>query len=367
MSRNRVIYQSEALFVGQDYTSTGATAHEQLRRVQSANYSIAKSELDVNQFGDLARVGALVVESPSVTFDFSYFVTDGFNERAMGFYVETGTGATASGFATSQMLGDSGRNFYITTTDEGTDMNDGAIQATDAVIGIGNGYISDYTVEGAVGSLLTATVSVEALNAASDESANSITSPGVNPSAGTPLGTTVTLPTPSGATGATHIVALRPGDITLDFGGFANSATGVMSALAGASGIHIQSFSLSVPLSRSPLEKLGSKYAYSRVIDFPLNATLSVNAILNEISAKNLSDLLDVTDENDITITINDPAGTKAMVYELKGATVTEESFSSAIGSNKTVDLTFSSQIGGPTDAVHNVLVSGAGTEVLFA
>ena len=47
------------------------------------------------------------------------------------------------------------------------------------------------------------------------------------------------------------------------------------------------------------------------------------------------------------------------MVIDFKKAVLDSESFSSAIGDNKTVDLTFSTQIGGPEEAGVGVFVSG--------
>ena len=80
MARNRVIYQSEGLYVSDNASTTGATGHEQLNRVQSANYSFTINRQDVNQFGDLARIDSLVLEPPTVSLDFSYYLADGFNE-----------------------------------------------------------------------------------------------------------------------------------------------------------------------------------------------------------------------------------------------------------------------------------------------
>ena len=68
MAKNRLIYQSDALFVSQTVNSTGAGQHAQLRRVQSANYSFNISRTDVNQFGQLARLEAIILESPTVSF-----------------------------------------------------------------------------------------------------------------------------------------------------------------------------------------------------------------------------------------------------------------------------------------------------------
>jgi hypothetical protein len=79
MARNRVIYQSEALYVSKNVNSTGSDEHRQLSRVQSANYNFSIERKDVNQFGQLARIDALVLKSPTVALDFSYYPTDGFN------------------------------------------------------------------------------------------------------------------------------------------------------------------------------------------------------------------------------------------------------------------------------------------------
>lgn len=369
MSRNRVIYQSEALFVSDEFNSTASSGHEQVRRVQSANYSFSVSREDINQYGQLSRIDSLVIEAPTVSFDFSYYATDGFNERALGFYVQTGSGtglAPSGGFASGHMQTSSGKNFFIVTTDEGTDLNGNSIAAGDTVIGVGNGFLSDYSFEASVGSIPTVNVSIEALNIRSDTSANSIGLPSVT-SSGTVVSGDVTLPNATSATGAGEITALRPGDIELSFGGFETGNIGQISALGNTDGAHIQSVSLSLPLSRTPLEKLGNRFAYARTIDFPVTATLTVNAIVNDITEKNLVDLLDYEDENDITIKLKDPNGNYALAYEFKGCTLTDESYSSSIGSNKSVDLTFETQIGGPADTQHNILVSGASTEPIFA
>ena len=102
MARNRVIYQSEGLFVSHDAASTGATGIDgapnvqQIERVQSANFSYTINRQDINQFGDLSRIDSVIMDAPTVSTDFSYYLTDGFNERLLGFYVRTGGGKRAS-------------------------------------------------------------------------------------------------------------------------------------------------------------------------------------------------------------------------------------------------------------------------------
>lgn len=377
MSRNRVIYQSEGLFTSSGLNSQSSGEHKQLKRVQSANYSFEIARQDVNQFGQLARIDALVLQSPTVSLDFDYYLADGFNESALGFYVQgsgvNSTGPTTSGnFASGQMISSSGRNFYIVTTSEGSDLNfeTGATSTLSGrnVIGIGNGFITNYSVDASVGNFPTVSVSVEGLgfnvSTYSSNGYTGVSTPAINPANGTKLTTgfaeSVKLPNPSSGDGVT---ALRPGDITLTFGGFTGTgATPSVNVVSnGADAINIQSVSLSLPMSRTPIERLGSRFAFARVVDFPIVSTMTVNALVNEQQARNLADMIDDGNERDITLAINAPGtSTPAVRYTFKAARLDSEGYSSDIGSNKSVDLSFSTQIGGPNDTIHGVFFSGA-------
>ena len=93
MARNRVIYQSEALFAGQKSTRTtivNAHTHSdihQIHRVQSANYSFNIARTDVNQFGELAAIDRVALETPTVSLDFTYLLANFSNEEHLGFKV----------------------------------------------------------------------------------------------------------------------------------------------------------------------------------------------------------------------------------------------------------------------------------------
>ena len=377
MARNRVIYQSEGLFSSSGIYATGTGAHLQLKRVQSANYSFEITRQDVNQFGQLARIDALVLQSPTVSLDLSYYLADGFNERALGFAVQTGALGGGVNFASGQMISSEGRNFYIVTSAEGIDLNFDNASGTAAanglsgkgVIGIGNGFITDYTLNAAVGDLPTISVSVEGLgfNAATYSSGViGVPSPAINPESGTSVGVNIQLPVPGTGDGVT---ALRPGDITLSFGSFTGAGGTPTSTVDGSNNaINIQSVSLSLPMSRTPIERLGSRFAFARVTDFPVTATMSVNALVNEVQARNLASMIDDGAERDITLAIKKPGSSEEAVrYVFKAARLDSESYSSDIGSNKSVDITFSTQIGGPNDSVHGIFVSGADRSALYA
>ena len=383
MARNRVIYQSEGLYVSKDASLTGASDHEQIDRVQSANYSFTINRQDINQFGSLARIDSLVLDPPTVSLDFSYYLTDGFAERSLGFFVQTtgagmnrggiGTANVEGNFASGHLVSNSGVNFYIITSPDGVDLNQTGVtlDANDSTMGIGNCYISDYSVELAVGSLPTVNVTVEGANMNSTMSAASgaIVSPAVNQANGNQFTTSgVQLPPPSrdggitGALGGAAITALRPDDVSVNL---ANLDGQSLVDIDGSDGAHIQSVSISLPLSRTPLDRLGSRFAFAREIDFPVVATLNVSAIVSNARAANLADLLN-SDVKEASIMIKNgiPTGAggtqnDAIQYKMKGLKIDSQSFSSSIGSNKTVDITFSTQIGGLNDTANGVFMSG--------
>lgn len=363
---------------------------QQVHRVQSANYSFTINRTDVNTFGQLARIDAIALEPPTVNLDFTYYPTDGFNERNLGFYVQgkdglgASMGAAQRNAAAGHMGSDNaGKNFFILTTPESTD----AFNSTDpvsnrSVIGLGNGFLSDYTIEASVGSIPTANSTIELYNAKSDIGTTGVSIPGINLVNGlatTGVNFSVGHPeslrgdfkgaSPStGEFGASSITALRPGDIQLEL----PAELSMFSKVSGNGAVHIQNFSLSMPLSRSPIDRLGTRFAFSRVVDLPVTASLSVSALMSDVGTGNLANLLDDCNEHDVKIkmfglTSCNPGDEKveALTIDFKGARIDSESMSSDIGSNKSVDLSFTTQIGGPEDLLHGVFISGANRNIL--
>ena len=97
-------------------------------------------------------------------------------------------------------------------------------------------------------------------------------------------------------------------------------------------------------------------------MDFPINATLNVNAVVNNIEAQNLADLISGCEQSlaAVTLTLKQCDQSDGMIVNLLGCTLDSESFSSSIGSNKSVDLTFSTQLGGVKDKTKGVFFSGS-------
>ena len=216
MARNRVIYQSEALYVSENAGSTAVDKHEQLTRVQSANYNFTINRQDVNEFGQLARIDSIIMDAPTVGLDFTYYATDGFNEKALGFNV-----SGDAQFASGHLIQSSGKNFYITTVAEGSDAVGINGENIASVIGLGNAFLTDYTLDLAVGSLPTVSVSMECANINSETALtgagqiSGVTLPSVDITDGNVIVGDAVLPT-AVASGDADISALRPGDVLLD-------------------------------------------------------------------------------------------------------------------------------------------------------
>jgi len=361
---------------------------QQIHRVQSANYSFTINRTDVNVFGQLARIDSISLEPPTVNLDFTYYPTDGFNERNLGLYVQSPSdnvglmgGTDVVNAAKDLMKTDkAGQNYYILTTPENSDaFNTASANGDRSVIGLGNGYLTDYTFEASVGSIPSVSATVELYNAKSDNGTININTPAVNLTDGTPVeNTKFTIAHPesdrgdnrgmvpsTGSFPESQITALRPGDIKLEI----PNELGMFSTIEGEDGFNIQSFSISLPLSRTPIERIGSRYAFSRAVDVPVTVSMSVNALIGELGTGNLAKLIDDCNEYNVRVKIKAQAlcgtpytsenRTDAMIFDFKGARLDSESISSDIGSNKSVDLSWSAQLGGLEDLDHGVFISG--------
>ena len=440
MARNRVIYQSEAVYVTQsgyngDLTATsgkeadginigGANAAARdavmdLHRVQSANYSFNITRQDVNQFGELAAIDRIITDTPTVSFDTSYILANFDNENKLGFEV-TPSGSSASTFVSCiSGLIDSSTNahqkdYFILTAKEGADAVDNLNTGKyESIIGIGNGFITSYSSEASVGGLPTVSVGVEGMNMnfntiADGNQISSVSGPaaggkgfrinadsnvlsgvsGINPAIDPEDGTAMqgnarfaVLPiatqNASGAGGGL-ISALRPGDITLsliahdaaaDLDEIMHSSATADDLLVGADvkDAHIQSYTLSFDLSRTPIQKLGTRFAFARPVDFPITASLSVDAVLADLTTGTVSDLINCDSSYDAVIKMKDPslcnatAANKpvAVSYLARDLKIDSESFTSSIGDSKSVTLDFTCQIGGPEQKTVGVFMSG--------
>ena len=377
MARNRVIYANEILMVSpyatglqylnQDSSEGEGNAGEsllrQLKRVQSINYSWNVGRSDINQFGQLARIDSVVLSAPTVNLDFSYLLTDGKNEQLLGLNTEENLNILSTDFMSDQ----DGRNFFVLTSPAGADAApntiakiEGQTDADKSVIGLGNCYITNYSVSAAVGSVASVSVSAEAFNCQVSPGTSG-TTPGISIEEGKQLNHfTYKVPSDYIASGD-GVAALRPGDIDVSVGG--SGLLHVITDAHGKTASHIQSLSMDIPLSRTTLQRVGNQFGFSKSLDTPISASLSFSAILADQVGRESSDTEPVkslfeelykNNKNDITITFKRPSlagaklGDNAAIFTISNATLQSESYGMSRGDNRTVDYTFSATIGDP-------------------
>ena len=426
MARDRIIYQSEALYVG-PITGGKTNGHKELHRVQDISHDMSITRTDIFEFGRLAALDRVMIEPPSVTLDFSYLLTNGENEANMGLAVAqhssvgiaSSVAAAAglfakgtfpnmiSGIVGDMELGGGEKNYYVVTVPEGLDADGDTSVGTDdynnhSIVGFGNGVLSNYSVNGAVGDFPSASVSIEAYNLSFISGNTSPTDP-----AGTAWLSGDALPSinkgnnsivqgsfllPASTTGKQVVFALRPGDITFDFnegdkpwetptanpiavGGavlptgsdMAQDPDATTESATQAEALHIQSFSIDAPLTRTPLTRLGSTFPYYRPIDFPLSCSMNVSAYLADVTTGSLVDLLCADNSRNIAVNMRIPCSKTDTVtsantelkYVMKNAKLTSQNFAATIGDTKTVDLVFEGQWGGSNETANGIFISG--------
>ncbi len=349
MARNRVISASEALFVGPSpATGDQTTGVLQLHRVQTVAQNFTVNRQNVSQFGQLAVLSREINEAPTVGLDFSYFLTNVLNEQRLGFVVDGSVSAITNLLNKTQ----DEKNYYLLQASEGVDAIGDT--ANDPVIAIGNGFMSSYSTEAAVNGFPTSTVRVEALNIASYSAQSGQQSPAVNPVDGSKVSQSFNVPgAVSGVAG--QVPVLKHGDITLNL---VNPAVGV-----DINDIKVQRYTLAFNLARTSLQKLGSKFAFSKELNFPIAVTLNVDAEVGDMTTGNLADILCNDQSFDLSIALRKPQctgfGPVAVNFDLRNAKLNSQNFNSTIGPSKTVAMVWESTIGGPDDQMNGVFISG--------
>lgn len=383
MPRQRQIYQTDIVYVGPTgaFPVTGALFNTpgtggaygttpltqftgsnlvgELFRVQSVNYDWNKTLKDVNQFGELAAIDRVPLDQPTVTAQIVWLLANLNNEERIGLTVSKGNATTS---CISGLLNNTtdGKNYFFRTVGEGNDAV-GTNESSSSVVAIGNGFISSYTHEAAVGDFPRSTVNIEGLNIEWINTNSGDNTPAVNPSDGSPITgwfyalATATENVSGVAINATNqsLSVLRPGDILLNLGlgagdgGFAESD------------LKAQNYSLSFNMNRQNLLKLGSKYAFAKVIQFPLTATLSVTANVGDFQTGSLVEIVNNNVTFNPTITLRKPGTTTDIAkFALSGAKLDSQGVTSSIGPNKAVTMQFTTQIGGP-QSINGLVISG--------
>lgn len=382
MPRNRVIYQSEALFASPTGTVLLTTGDHNIRRVQSCNYNFSIQRQDINQYGELAAIDRLIIQEPTVAVDMTYyFEPTGFNEQHLGLKVNTytnentalsTTNADTDHILTNIIQGGAAydqKNLFVLVSQPGIDANDPTVAGMDnneeynGIIGIGNAFLTSWSLDAAVGAIPTVSCSFEGQNInftgwastglptglASGQIFNPSIINGSESSNAVDALNYVNLP--RGASmfqPATQVSAVRPGDVTV----LLTSSEADNAPIIGftETDLKIQSVNFGITVGREPIRKLGSLFAFAREITFPINCTMSVTAVVGDTVGKKLFSLL--TNDQNYTCAIklngylSGSTSPNICYVVLKKGKFDSQNITSSIGPNKTVTIELSAQIG---------------------
>ena len=406
-SRTRIISQSKAVYVSPTGMLPNVGAAEsaslkasklsgvlpkQLHRVDTFSFDIdiAGGRQDVREFGQLARIGTITLGDLNPSFSLGYYLGNGENEGLLGF---NGLGKAADGTLQDQFI--SGilsedplhreKNLFVSTVAEGKDAfaTEGVIATASAgghesafideptgrytktelagtdVVSLGNCNFESYTVNFAVGEIPRVDIDGTAENITFDTNASGVYNPALNKAGGRADTGQLMLGVPS--TGNMDVLVLRPEDVTLSFeeDSFTFGGTNL-------SDMHVQSASIEVPLSRTPIEALGSAKAVAKPLDFPINVTMSVSALLKNISAGQIDKILTGDAGNETTniqLTVKGEDGKTKHNFTMQKAVMDSQGFSQGLDDNETIDMVFSTQIGGVNQTDQGFFYSGANAD----
>lgn len=376
-SRTRVISQSKAVYITPTgWTNGGANTKftveaDQLQGVDTFSYEIdlAGSRQDVREFGQLARIGTVRMSEINPTLSFGYYLSSGANEKHLGFNESENNSSQCISAFLSEDVNKKESNIFVGVVDEGDDAIGFSDQSPSDVIGFGNCFLSSYSVNLSVGEIPRADIEMQASNVVFySNDRQGLISPSLNldGTRAEPAATAnIDLPTAEVCADLDGgLKVLKPHDITVAF-----TTNGITSS-AGGDGIGgqafdtsisaLQSVSIDVPLAREVIESIGTQLAYAKPLQFPIDVTMNMSALVTEFAEGALEYALTGTAGDrttDISVAMN-AGGVEQMKFTLKGAVLDSQSFSQGLDDNETVDLTFSAQIGGASTTTQGLFMT---------
>lgn len=418
-----IIYNAQGLFVGPsganfqsytggepvfDYSDPAATENliKQIDRVQALSYDITLPHTQVTQFNTRSVVDRPIINSPEVSFSFSYLISDVSNEEEMGLFVnyaqfeEPSSGAPffsnntgqslISGFAvedeTSSDFKDK-KNYYLAINDKredlftGTHLEDLTKNSSSSyeidfeapnhkVICFGNCYMVSYSIEASVGAFPRAEVSFVAENIMFETSGSGFLSPTIETKSGAQINNLNSV-IPN-RIDKNPISVVRPGDINFTTDSF--SGLGV-----DFNNLHLESYVISFDIPRGAETNLGYKFPLSRKLTYPIPVSIDLNGIVEKMSSGSLIDLVNLNQDYNFSIDLNMPSQTctttttgikhasaqafedrniPLIKYTLNKAKLNSFTYDSSIGSNKTFSASFSTELD-PDDLTRGLFISG--------
>ena len=164
--RNAIRYNAAGLFL----TDSPAIQPETkdihfFNRVQKADISVSVNRQDIKNLGSDSFLDRKIVSEPDITINFDYFLTDGHEESVLGFNIASGH-QDVSGSIYKDLKED--KTAFLIIGEEPFDLTGYAAKPQKfkglTAIGLGNCYLTDYSISASVGSIAQASASMKCSN-----------------------------------------------------------------------------------------------------------------------------------------------------------------------------------------------------------
>ena len=346
------LFYNSALFVSSgdcfsDQTVRGSLG--QLSRVQSLSFDLNKNKSPVQYSeGDVENEK---ISAPTVLVDCEYFVTNAKNESLLGFAVD-GVTPSLTNFPIS-------KNYYIAAADNNSQANYSLPQFS--TVAIGNAYLQSYSINGGVGSFLTANFSSLGYNIFVNTGTQTGTISPALDSFGNPIGNKFSIISGDSQYNITgellsdRLAALTKGDIfleiPLDFGFGTN--------VSGSNSVLIQDFSLNISISTEEIYKIGQTIP-SVELKTPIEFELNVNALPTKLQEAALERLCKDKKDN-IKLVVKQPCSDYlAIQFDLKGVELERQGYSIRVNERMATNLVWKGYIGNINSLNNNVFITQA-------
>lgn len=358
-SRNRIIYAGNTVLISDYpswYSQTGENSLKLLNRIQSSAIQINTPISRPKQIGSSDFAFDRYINYPTIDVNLSYYLTDNSNELLLGF---NATGNES--FIKNMAVASRDRNLFFVVSNENEDVNSLNNYTGLDVFGVGNSFVTNYSISAAVGEIPIASVSLNGLNILYQNytgfiSGSGPSGPRVIDGSEIPA---IKLTNGIKASGSYSLSknnfdtsnyltnqnlradALNPSNIQLQI------QQPVLGGVryAGAVKANINSLQIEIPLDRRDLLGFGSNYPYDRRLIFPIIGKISFEGIFDEQVTGDLNNLFSDENEYDMTFLFSDCNLNSQFRIDILDAKVESQSFNLSIGDNMNFASSFSFRI----------------------
>jgi hypothetical protein len=360
--KNRIASNSASLFI-----ETGDAFYKNpivgvlrfLPLAQDASFSIntQSNRAKLSEIGNKRNIGASYQLVPEPEFSFSYYTSNFLIEEGFGFYKDVNGVNNTLDFTDNSkpFSGDASFNVYfLTTEEEGEDVLGNIPDVGYPTgnfsgyysIGFGNCQISSFGLSAAVGNLPVVSVGGNAAHSSIEQlSSGYISLPSIDLTGGNADDAGSGIIALESFVGFTGVDVIKPGGIDMQVTAPWQIGGPDIASLC------VQSFDLSIDLSRKSLVGFGNHFVQGRELSYPINGSLSLNSITTDFDSGNLSGLISglaLGAGSSVTITmttLDDKTGTIVLGSEDFPLTLDNINYNIGINGNLSADIVYSFDI----------------------